>query len=154
MSELLKEYRRPKVFNTIVSPEPKNNYQLDVLVYNRYEWNKYKYILNVIDVYSRYVMSIPLTNVREETLLASIKKIFDKMGYPKNLNLDNQFNTKELDKFFKDDKITTYFSQPDEINKNAIVERFNRTLAREIQKRRLEKKDYNWPKYLDDVVNK
>lgn len=150
---VIKEVRRLKVYNSIISPGPRNNYQLDIMVYNRFEFNKYKYILNVIDVYSRFVDSIALTNVREDTLLDSIKKIFEKIGYPKNLNLDNQFNTKKITQFLTDKNINVYFNQPDEINKNAIVERFNRTLAKNLQKKRLKTKNYNWVSYLDEVIN-
>lgn len=153
MTSLLKEYRRPKVFNSVISPSVKNNYQLDIMVYNRYMWNKYKYILVIVDVYSRYAMAKALTNVTGDNLLSAIKELFDKYGYPKNLNLDNQFNTKDLNKFFEKNDVTTYFSYPDEINKNAIVERFNRTLAKMIQKRRVLKKKYNWPAYLDEIIN-
>ena len=50
MSDLLKKHRRPREFNSIVSPGVRNNYQMDVIVYNRYKWKRYKYILCVIVV--------------------------------------------------------------------------------------------------------
>lgn len=51
------------------------------------------------------------------------------LGYPKNINCDNEFNVKEVNEWAKKNNITMYYSQPYEVNKNAIVERFNRTLA-------------------------
>lgn len=151
--ENLKEYRRPKIFNTIVSPNIKNNYQMDILVYNRYKWNRYSYILCIIDVYSRFAYAVPLTNMKDATILDEIKKCFDIMGKPKNMNCDNQFNTININKYFEENKIITYFNQPDEVNKNAIVERFNRTLARMLQIYRVTNENYDWPSYLSKVID-
>lgn len=150
--QVLQEVKRPKEYNTIISPSIKNNYQIDIIIYDRYEFHQYKYILVVIDVYSRYVDAIALTNMREETLLDAIKVIFNRMGLPKNLNADNQFNIKLLNDYFQKNGIQTFFNQPDEINKNAIVERFNRTLVKLIQKVRLSIKQYDWNKYLPELI--
>ena len=151
--ELIKEFRRPKYYNTIISPGVKNNYQMDIIVYNRFKWKKYKYILCVIDVYSRYASCKALTNVREDTILNAMKEIFDEMGIPKNINMDNQFNTKKIKKYLADNGVNMFFSDPNEINKNAIVERFNRTLARKINEYRVIKGNYDWPSYLHGTVD-
>jgi len=49
-----------------------------------------------------------------------------------------------------DVKIT--YSDPNELNKNSIIERFNRTLEELINKYRLAYKKYNWNKYIFDIV--
>ena len=46
-----------------------------------------------------------------------------------------------------------HFSQPDEVNKNAIVERFNRTLCGLIHKWRVATGNYAWNIILNDIVN-
>ena len=46
-----------------------------------------------------------------------------------------------------------HYSQPNEINKNAIVERFNRTLAELLQKWRIATGKYDWYKVLPDIVD-
>ena len=61
-----KPQQKQKVFSSIVANGPRGNYQMDLMIYDRYERNNYKYVLGVIDVYSRYVVCIPLTN-REQT---------------------------------------------------------------------------------------
>ncbi len=40
----------------------RDNYQMDIIVYNRYEYHKYKYILVVIDIYSRFAQARAMTN--------------------------------------------------------------------------------------------
>src|ERR1700722_10953778 len=89
VDQVLKQYKKPKHFNSIVAYKNRDNYQMDVLVYNRYEFHKYRYILVVIDVHSRYAEARAMTNVTGENLLNNIKEIFNSMGLPKNLNCDN-----------------------------------------------------------------
>lgn len=150
--QINKTVRKPKVYRSIISPSPRNNYQMDIIVYDRFEYNKHKYILCVIDVYSRYVSCRALTNRTNVTILENIKSIFEEMGLPKNLNCDNEFNKSTLNTYFKGNNITTHYSQPDEINKNAIVERFNRTLASLIQNWRSATSKYDWAKILPLLV--
>ena len=141
-----------RVYNSIVASQYGSNYQIDIIVYDRFEFHKYKYILCCVDVYSRYASCRAMTNRRNETILDEIKSIFDEMGTPKAINADNEFNKSVFNKYFNDNDIVCYFSQPAEINKSAIVERFNRTLTQLINKWRLSTGRYDWYKTLNDIV--
>ena len=44
-----KQDNKPKQFNTIYAKDIGDNYQMDLLIYDRFEHHKYKYIFNVID---------------------------------------------------------------------------------------------------------
>ena len=144
-NQINKQTKKPKVFRTILADGPRKNYQMDIIIYDRYEINKYKYILCVIDVYSRYAVSKAMTNRENDTILKNMKEIFDEMGgSPENINCDNEFNTSKIIEYFKDKKIIPHFSEPNEINKNAIVERFNRTITGLIQKYRVATGDKKW----------
>ena len=68
---------------------------------------------------------VAMTNRKNETILEELKSIFNEMGLPKAINSDNEFNKAMLNDYFDKNDITCYYSQPDEINKNAIVERLN-----------------------------
>ena len=48
--------------------------------------------------------------------------------------------------------IEFYFSEANELIKNSIVERYNRTLAGFLQKYRVASGSYDWPSYLPDIV--
>lgn len=74
------------------------------------------------------------------------------MGKPKHFFSDNEFNTRAINKYLEDNKIHPVFSEVGEINKNAIVERFNRTLAGLLQKWRVGTNRSDWYKVLDDIV--
>ena len=151
--QVTKRVIKPKKFNSIVAYAPRGSYQIDLMIYDRYQFHNYKYILMCIDVHSRYLLAKPLTNRKNETIEKNMKDIFEEMGYPKNINCDNEFNTTLLNKFFEKNNIKLYFSQPDEINKNAIVERVNSTIANMLQRYRTATGKYDWYKVLPKIVN-
>ena len=141
-----------RVYNSVVASQYGSNYQIDIIVYDRFEFHKYKYILCCVDVYSRYASCRAMTNRRNETILTELQSIFEEMGMPKAINADNEFNKSTFNKYFDDNNVVCYFSQPAEINKSAIVERFNRTLTQLINKWRLSTGRYDWYNILNDIV--
>lgn len=152
VNQVLKPYRKPKKYSSIVAHYCKELYQIDIMVYDRYKYGYYSYIISVIDVYSRYAEARAMTNRRSETVLEKLKEIFSVMKVPEKIECDNEFNTKILDEYFKKNNISLIFSLPEQINKNAIVERFNGTLANLLQKIRIGTNNKNWPSYLKDAI--
>lgn len=152
-TQLNRPVRKPKHFSSIFSPSPRNNYQMDIIVYDRYEYNHYKYILCVIDVYSRYVSARAMTNRELKTIIANVKNIFTEMGEPKNLNCDNEFNKHAFNTLMQSMNVVVHYSKPNEINKNAIVERFNKTLAELLQRWRTATGKYDWQKVLPKIIS-
>ena len=99
--QINKQVRKPKEFSNVVANHPLESVQLDICIYDRFQLHKYKYIIGMIDVYSRFVVARPLTNMRMNTIMSSVKEMIDELGdYPKNLNCDNQFNVPAFTKFF------------------------------------------------------
>jgi hypothetical protein len=145
--------KKPKQYSNIFAPYNKHNYQMDIIVYDRYTFHNYKYILVVIDVHSRYVMAKAMTNRTGATIMKNIRDIFDQMGYPQNMNCDNEFNTKGFRDLAKQHNIHCWFSLPDEPHKNSIVERFNRTLAQLLQKWRITTGRYDWSVILPTIID-
>jgi hypothetical protein len=124
--QINKQQRKPSEFSTIVAPNIGYTYQLDIMVYNRFKKNNYKYVLCCIDVYSRRAEVEPMTNMEGGTILENTKKIFQKFSptiYPNNLNTDNQFNYKEFVDFLNQHNIKLYLSYADDIidSKNSLV---------------------------------
>ena len=151
--QLNKIYKKPgKNTNSISARDIRTCYQMDILVYDRFEYHSYKYILVVIDVYSRYAACKALTNRSMKTICEASKEIFEEMGIPKNLNTDNEFNKKEFNQYCDKNNIKRYYSQPDEQNKNALAERLNYTIARRLNIWREGSKDRDWPKILPKII--
>ncbi|CAM9729647.1 unnamed protein product, partial [Heterosigma akashiwo] len=153
VQQLQQEVKKPIIYSTIVAPMVRHQYYIDIMIYNRYAYGHYKYVLGCIDVYSRFVHTVALTNRREETILKALKLTFKKMGFPKNINADQEFNTKKLNNFFKINYIQTHFSHSEapKHTKNSLIERFFRTLANMLQKYRLVH-GKNWVKALPMII--
>jgi len=151
--QISKQNYRPKYFSSIVADKIRDEYQIDIMIYDRYEFHNYKYILCVIDIYSRYCCARAMSNRETTTILLNIKDIFKIMGKPKLLSGDNEFNTKIINNYLSDNNISANYSDPNEIQKNSIVERFNKTLAGYIKKLREGLKIYDWPKYLQSLMD-
>jgi hypothetical protein len=150
--QIFREQKKPSIFSSIVANHITDEYQMDIMVYDRYQFNKYKYILVIIDIYSRYAEARAMTNRENETIMENIKDIIKVMGKSNIISCDNEFDTIEFKKYCLENKIGANFSEPLEIQKNSIVERFNKTLAGYIKKLREGLKIYNWPKYLPQLM--
>jgi len=151
-NQITKPQRRPKLFSSVYASKPFESTQMDIIDYSRYEINNYKYIFCFIDVYSRFGFAFPLTNHRTETILDCLKTIFEELGYPKNINSDLEFRTNLLDDYAKKNNIKFHYSNANEIIKNQIVERWNRTIQDLLQKYRISSGNYRWQTYLPDII--
>ena len=97
------------------------------------EWadkNKgFRYMLNVIDCFTKFAWSIPLKDKKGLTVLEAFKKIVNESKMiPKHLWVDEgkEFYNKDMTEWLKDNDIVRYSTHGE--HKSAIVERFNRTL--------------------------
>lgn len=152
--QITSEVKKSREFNTVYSPSIGNNFQMDLIVYDRFKYGKYRYILVVIDVYSRFVHCVPLTKKDANTVLVGVKQAFKVLGIPKNMNMDLGSEFKSVvSKFLKEQNITLWLSDPDDIVKNSIVERVNRTITSKLNVYRLTTGNRNWPNYLDQVID-
>ena len=142
-----------KLFSKIVAYYPNQQVYMDFINYDRFSYMKYRYIFCYIDTYSRFAVAIPMKTRNHETLKPIIERIFDEYGVPKKIFCDNEFRGGILTNVYEKNDIKMFFSHPDELHKNSIVERFNGTLAKKIQLYRTSTKDNNWPKYLQDIVD-
>jgi hypothetical protein len=131
VSQITKAVKRPTTYNTIVSPSVKNNYQCDLFILPNPNLNKgYKYLLTCIDVFSRYVVVEPLKTKTGDVVLEAFKKIIKTMKPCNNLNVDegSEFIYDKFKQYCNNNGITVWYSNPEQSNKNAIIERFHRTL--------------------------
>lgn len=154
VNQLLKQPKKPKEFSSVIANYPRDQYQMDIIVYDRFEINHYKYILVVIDVYSRYLNCRALTTRRADVVLKNIKDIFQEMGIPMRIQCDREFTFKEFEKYCIDEDIKVTYSDPGEINKNSIVERVNKSIALMLQRHRVGTGNKRWFSYLNNIVYK
>jgi len=142
---------KPKHFDTIVAFHPMECVQMDLMIYDRFMYKGFKYILVLIDVYSRLLRMVPLKSRDMEPIINIVNRLFQELGYPTNINTDQEFNNQYFNAFLDQHNITPYFSQPNQPYKNAIVERVNRTIAHQVQLWRTATDSTDWPSILPDI---
>lgn len=150
--QVLRPQNKPNEFNSVSALYPRDIFEIDYMIYDRYTIDNYKYVFCCVDVYSRYAHCVATTNLTLETIITTMEKIFDVMGYPNIIKADNQFAKEKFIKLCEENDVKCVFSDPYEINKNPIVERFNRTIALKLQKIRLLTSNKKWYQYLDTAV--
>ena len=121
------------------------------------EWEKqnkgYKYLLNVIDVFSKYAWSIPMKNKTGLTTLDAFRKIVKESGrIPKHIWVDKgkEFYNKDVNSWLKENDIIMYSTYSE--HKSCVVERFNRTLKEIMWKRFTAENTRNWITMLDKLM--
>src|SRR5206468_3158755 len=113
----------------------------------------YKYMLNVIDVFSKYAWSIPMKNKTGLTTLEAFQTIAKESGrIPKHLwvNKGLEFYNKGVSSWLKENNIIMYSTYSE--HNSCIVERFNRTLKEMMWKRFTAENTRNWIFMLDNLM--
>jgi Integrase core domain len=105
----------------------------------------FKYLLTVIDIFSKYAWAVPLKTKTGQEQIQSFQKLM-KERKPTKLWTDagREFINKEFKKFLTDNKIELYQTYNE--GKAVVIERFNRTLKEKMWRYFTET---NSNKYLD-----
>ena len=113
-----------------------------------------KYLLTVIDVFSKYAWVIPVKNKGTKEMLNAFQRLFkiSSPRKPEKLQTDEgkEFINKELQKYLKSESVHHFCSHSDK--KAAVVERFNRTLKTKIWKYFTAQQTYTYINKLEDFV--
>ena len=143
--------RRP-----IIVPGPYHSISADLIDYQRFARKNhgYKYILCIVDMFSRMNYVRPLHSKRASEVAAQIDDIISSMQFvPRFFTSDKglEFDIRNADvRSILEDKyhmIVYYTSGP---KKNSMVERFNRTLKERIERYFTENKTQKWIDILQD----
>ena len=114
----------------------------------------YKFLLTVIDCFSKFAWAIPLQNKSGQTLLAALKLLLERAHprKPNRLQTDKgkEFLNKPVQDFLTENAIHHFSSESDQ--KAAMVERFNRTLKTRMWKYFTAQNTYRYLDALDDLV--
>jgi hypothetical protein len=121
------------------------------------EWSEdnegFRYMLNIVDVFSKFAWSIPLKDKKGLTVLNAFKQIVKKSGrIPKHIWVDEgkEFYNKNMDEWLKENNVIRYSTHGE--HKSAVVERFNRTLKTNMWKRFTAENTRNWINMLDKLL--
>ena len=159
---LSNELHKPRKINftrrKVISNNIDHIWGIDLITMIKYsKQNKnYKYILTVIDFFSKYSWCYPLKSKKSEEIINSFKDIIKKSKRkPKFIQSDEgaEFTNNQTQTFFKNNNIKWYHTFNRDI-KCSICERYNRTILNKIYKNFTLNNNTIWVNDLDKLVNK
>ncbi len=114
--------------------------------------NGYKYLLTVIDVFSKFAWAIPLKVKTGKQMIELFQNIF-KDRKPKKLWTDagKEFINKDFKNFLSDNEIELYQTYNE--GKAVVIERFNRTLKEKMWKKFTETDNNKYLEILPKLVS-
>ena len=133
----------------------------DLLIMKKYseENDGFKYLLNVIDTFSKFVWIEPLKSKSGKCVVEAFEKIIaESKRKPKLLHTDmgGEFVNKTFKSMLKKYNINMYHTYNEE--KSAIIERFNRTLNQKLKIYFEARDNFKWydilPKLLEEYNTK
>ena len=121
---------KDKQIYPIIVAEPNRKWQIDIMYMTETPDKQFKYILNAIDAFSRYVFSFPIVKKDSETVLKHLAPLIDRYNV-REINTDNGTEFLGVFKDFLDSRhIIHRTGQAYNSTAQSIVERFNLTLRR------------------------
>ena len=149
-------------FNKITRPNEYHQADILYMPHDVVKDRKYRYCLNIIDVASRYKASVPLLDRSSASVAKAFKKEYSSKSspliWPKVLQVDGGSEFKDMViSLMKNKGVRIRIGKSKK--HQAIVERFNRTLAKRLFKIQDAYELYTemdstiWVKYLQDIVD-
>jgi transposase InsO family protein len=112
----------------------------------------YKYLLTVIDLFSRYGWAVPLKDKTGKEVTSAFQQIFTQGRKPQRLQTDDgkEFNNRLLQHLLNVENIKFFTLQSQ--FKAAICERFNRTLKAKMWRYFTHTGRYQWTRVLPEIL--
>jgi hypothetical protein len=114
--------------------------------------NGYRYLLTIIDLFSRYAWAVPLKDKTGATITAAFRQVFAQGRQPQRLQTDDgrEFENREFQNFLNLENIR-FFTVKSQF-KAAVVERFNRTLKAKMWRYFTRTGRYRWVHELENFM--
>ena len=116
---------------------------------------KYKYLLNLIDHFSKYAWSYLLTNKKSETIFKLIKDNFEKNGFPEQFGTDNgtEFANKKLKVFLDKNDVKFIHGRAFNPRSQGCVERLHRTIKNKLLCKKIDETNkFNLVSSLNNII--
>lgn len=155
VNELHRDARRNYEHRKTIMVSIGDTYQADLIEMIPYAKvnRQFKYILTVIDIFSKFGFAIPLkTKTAKDVSSALREQLFSQGNVPRNLHTDDggEFFSKITKKLFKEYHINHYSTYS--TKKAAICEAFNKTIKRILYKKFSMQGHYKWLQILPEII--
>ena len=165
-TELHKPFKRAKQVRKVYFKSKDNIWNADLVIMPQQD--NYKYILTIMDGYTRYAWTVPLKDKKGETVANAFTDIIKKSKRkPNKLWVDQgkEFYNQHMYKLFKfkdkdileKDENGEYKNQIYSVfnfGKNPVIERFNRTLTNKLWKQFTIQGNQKWLNILQKITSK
>jgi transposase InsO family protein len=127
---------------------------MDLVDLQKFQVRGYKYLLNAIDMSSRYIYSVALKSKTDTEVLNGFKKIFNKSKI-RAVRSDNgsEFINKKFTDYLEKNDIKQILSEASKPQSNGMIERANATIKELIQKSIEMIDKFDWAKNLDKLID-
>lgn len=144
-----------KTIRSTLLDRPRQQLGVDLVDLTKWADGNNKWLLNVIDLFTKKLWSRAMPDKNANTVLKYMKEIIKDVGeLPTTLRSDNgsEFISDPWKKYFNDIGVKLVYSAPHKPVSNGQVERVNQVIKRLIKKQRLQG-NMKWSSYLQQLVN-
>ena len=125
--------------NPIITNKPLEKIQIDITYLSKdliSKKNNAKYLLTIIDHFSKYGEVYILKSKNGDVVLGQLKNFINKIGKPKEIQSDNgtEFTNNKFKNFCMENDISFITSRPRRPQSQGCVENFNKTIKSIIRK--------------------
>lgn len=161
VKQLNNPVKETKDVGRTVMSAPFQRMEMDLLDLQNKEQKGYKYLLNIIDVFSKYALSIALKNKNDSTVLDGFKKLMKELKtkfnqYPKTIYSDNgsEFINSNMKKYLIRLRIRQLLTNSNSPGSHAKqVENFNGYIRRQLHNYEIQYNNPDWTQYYKKVIN-
>ena len=127
---------------------------MDLVDLQKFQVRGYKYLLNAIDMSSRFIYNVALKNKTDTEVLNGFKKIYNtsKIRAVRSDNGSEFINDKFTD-YFKENGIKQILSEASKPQSNGMIERANATIKESIQKALEINDKFDWEQNLHKLID-
>ncbi len=149
----VEQKKQLKGYNSFIPPYPYYEYQLDLFFINDLENQNFKIGMIMIDIFTKYIVIVPIKSKSEGDIAAGLIECLHRMGHnPEIIYSDDEtsLNTNAIQKYLKEQNIKHIITR----SHAWFVERAIRTIKDMLYKRIDNSKDDNpqWTDFLFEVV--
>jgi len=127
---------------------------MDLVNMEKFQVKGYKYLLNAIDMSSRFLYSVALKNKTDKEVLDGFKKIYNKSKI-KAIRSDNgsEFINKKFVDYLEKNNIKQILGEAGKPQSNGMIERANGSIKELIQKSIEMNENFDWAKNLNKLID-
>ena len=152
----VEEKRKPRGENSFVAPHAYYQYQADLFFIKDLDNQKTRVGFLMIDIFSKYMVVLPLPSKDGEDVASGFIEGIKKMGKkPQFIYTDDEtsFSTSYLQKYFKDEGIQHYITRGHAPFAEVAIKTFKTQLYKRVEAdEKKNKKDIQWTDYIFEIL--